>query len=66
MEKHLKRREMKMSNPECKEMMNNLIANEGKRLNVNSQEFLERHLEIMDLINRQLNKDLMMEQRETM
>ena len=55
-----------MSNPECKEMMNNLIANEGKRLNVNSQEFLERHLEIMDLINRQLNKDLMMEQRETM
>lgn len=46
--------------------MNNLIANEEKRLNVNSQEFLERHLEIMDLINKQLNKDLMMEQRETM
>lgn len=47
-------------------MMNNLIANEEKRLNVNSQEFLERHLEIMDLIDIQLNKDLMMEQRETM
>jgi len=55
-----------MSNLECQEMMNNLIANEEKKLNVNSQEFLERHLEIMDLINRQLNKDLMMEQRETM
>lgn len=55
-----------MSNLECQEMMNNLIANEEKRLNVNSQEFLERHLEIMDLINKQLNKDLMMEQRETM
>lgn len=55
-----------MSNLECQEMMNNLIANEEKRLNVNSQEFLERHLEIMDLINRQFNKDLMMEQRETM
>ena len=46
--------------------MNNLIANEEKRLNVNSQEFLEKHLEIMDLINKQLNRDLMMEQRETM
>ena len=57
---------MKMSNLECQEMMNNLIAKEEKRLNVNSQEFLERHLEIMDLINRQFNKDLMMEQRETM
>lgn len=55
-----------MSNQECKAMMDNLIAKEEKRLNVNSQEFLERHLEIMDLINRQLNKDLMMEQRETM
>lgn len=55
-----------MSNLECQEMMNNIIANEEKRLNVNSQEFLEKHLEIMDLINRQLNKDLMMEQRETM
>lgn len=46
--------------------MDNLVANEEKRLNVNSQEFLERHFEIMDAINRQLNKDLMMEQRETM
>ena len=55
-----------MSNLECQEMMNNIIANEEKRLNVNSQEFLERHLEIMDLINKQLNRDLMMEQRETM
>jgi hypothetical protein len=55
-----------MSNLECQEMMNNLIANEEKRLNVNSQEFLEKHLEIMDLINKQLNRDLMMEQRETM
>ena len=55
-----------MSNLECQEMMNNLISNEEKRLNVNSQEFFERHLEIMDLINKQLNKDLMMEQRETM
>ena len=47
-------------------MMSNLIANEEKRLNVNSQEFLNRHLEIMDAIDKQLNKDLMMEQQETM
>ena len=55
-----------MSNQECKDMMSNLIANEEKRLNVNSQEFLNRHLEIMDAIDKQLNKDLMMEQQETM
>ena len=55
-----------MSNQECKDMMSNLITNEEKRLNVNSQEFLNRHLEIMDAIDKQLNKDLMMEQRETM
>lgn len=46
--------------------MNKIITNEEKRLNVNRQEFLEQHLEIMDAIDRQLNKDLMMEQRETM
>lgn len=55
-----------MSNQECKEMMNNLIAKEEKRLNVNSQEFLKRHDEIISEANRQLYDDLMMEQRETM
>ena len=47
-------------------MMNNLIANEEKRLNINSLELLNRHLEVMAAIDRQLNKDLMMEQREAM
>lgn len=49
-----------------KEMMDELIAKEGTMLGVNSPEFIQRHIEIMEETNRLLNQDLMMEQRETM
>ena len=46
--------------------MNNLVANEEKTLNVNSQSFLKRHFEIMNEADRELLNDLRMEQQETM
>ena len=54
-----------MSNQDCRDMMNSLVANEEKRLNVNSQIFLKRHFEIMNEADRELLNDLRMEQQET-
>jgi hypothetical protein len=48
-----------------KEMMDELIRKEEQRLGVNSPEFIQRHIEIMEETNRLLQQDLMMEQ-ETM
>ena len=47
-------------------MMNCLVANEERTLNVNSQVFLKRHLEIMNEAEREFLNDLRMEQQETM
>ena len=46
-------------------MMNDLVADEEKKLDINSQKFLKRHFEIMDEANKQLYDDLRMEQQET-
>jgi hypothetical protein len=47
-----------------KVMMEQLVADEEKRLGVGSPEFIQRHNEIMDEADRQLLMDLAMEQRE--
>ncbi len=49
-----------------KQVMAEHITKEEKRLGVGSPDFMERHNEIMDSCNKQLLRDLMMEQREGM
>lgn len=49
-----------------KEMMDELVMNEEYRLGVNSPEFIQRHIEIMEETNKLLNQSLMLEQREGM
>lgn len=53
-----------MSNQEYTQMMEQLIHEEGQRLGIGSPEFIQRHNEIMDEADKQLLRDLAMEQRE--
>jgi protoheme ferro-lyase len=46
------------------EMMDELITKEEQKLGVNSLEFMQKHLEIMEDINRVFHQDLMMEEQE--
>lgn len=43
-----------MSDNELKQMMNDLIAKEEKRLNKNNKEFMDRHNQIMEEAERQI------------
>lgn len=52
------------SSMSIKEMMDTLVMDEEKRLGVNSPEFIQRHIEIMEETNRLLHQDLMMEEQE--